>query len=361
MTQPADLMRAAVLATPAYQVVDASGMIKLDAMENPYRWPASDLQAAWLEHLSKAALNRYPDPTARELLPLLRRTQGIPDTAGCLLGNGSDELIQMLILAIQGSGRPVMAPTPSFVMYEVLARACGVPFVGVPLAADLGLDVPAMQAALAEHQPALVFLAYPNNPTGVLYPAEQITAVLAANPGITVIDEAYAPFSSHSFLPQVGHPPGLMVMRTFSKLGLAGLRLGYLAATPAWIDALDRLRLPYNINTLTQLSAAFALQHQARLQQQADQLCEQRSLLQAALHALPGVRQVIPSQANFILFQVRAGQGTATYQALRDAGILIKNMSHPNGGPLQDYLRVTVGTPEENQAFLRALANHAGV
>ena len=350
---PDALMRPEVLAQPAYQVADASGMIKLDAMENPHPWPG-ELEDAWLEALRDPQLNRYPDAGAAALEQKIREAHGVPPAAGLLLGNGSDELIQILVMAVAASGRPILAPEPTFVMYGVLARALGVPFVGVPLNADFTLDSQAMHAALAEHDPAVVFLAYPNNPTGTLDDADTVRRIVEANPGVTVVDEAYAPFAAHSFLPEVGQHDGLMVMRTVSKLGLAGARLGYLAASPAWIDALDRLRLPYNINTLTQRSVAFALAHGGALDAQARGIIEERARLSEALAATTGVEQVFSSQANFVLFRVREGQGHATFAALREAGILIKDVgrAHPL---LADCLRVTVGRPDENAAFLDAL------
>jgi histidinol-phosphate aminotransferase len=353
MTRPADLMRPEVLAQPAYAVADATGMIKLDAMENPFPWPG-ELEGSWLEALRGTELNRYPDAGGDAVKAAIRSAHGIPDTAGCLLGNGSDELIQILVTAVQSSGRPVLAPVPTFVMYEVLARAAGVPFAGVPLNDDFELDVPALFRALEAYRPAIVFLAFPNNPTGRMYDPGLVAELVAANPGLTVIDEAYAPFSSHSFLSQAGSVPGLMVMRTLSKLGLAGLRLGYLAAAPEWVDALDRLRLPYNINSLTQRSVLFALAHAGVLDEQARILRVQRRRVSDTLASLPGVRRVIPSDANFILFEVAPGLGTAVFGALRDAGILIKDVGRA-GGRLCDHLRVTIGTPEENGAFLAVL------
>ena len=354
MSRPSDLMRPEVLERSAYVVADATGLIKLDAMENPFPWPG-ELEAAWLEDLRGVELNRYPDPGGRAVTAAIRTAHGLPESAGCLLGNGSDEIIQILITAVQGSGRPVLAPVPTFVMYEVLARAAGVPFVGVPLAPDFDLDAPAMLRALEEHRPALLFLAFPNNPTGRLYDPGLVEELVAANPGVTVIDEAYAPFASRSFLSRAGSPVGLMVMRTLSKMGLAGLRLGYLAASPDWIDALERLRLPYNVNSLTQRSVLFALEHGRVLERQAQLLREQRSRVSAALASLPGIRRVIPSQANFLLFQVPPAQGRRVFESLRASGVLIKDVGH-SGGLLADHLRVTVGAPEENDAFLEALS-----
>lgn len=355
MSRPIDLMRPNVLAQPAYSVADARGMIKLDAMENPYPWPGM-LQQQWLNSLGNLELNRYPDPSAQDLVQLLRETHGIPGDAGCILGNGSDELIQMLIMAVGGSSRPIVAPLPSFVMYEVLARTLGAEFIGVPLQDDFALDMPALERVLLERRPALLFLAHPNNPTGLCYPESEVMRLIKLNPGVTVIDEAYAPFTDRSFLPLVGGYPNLMVMRTLSKLGLAGLRLGYLAATREWTDALERLRLPYNINTLTQHSARFALEHRAALEDQARTIRCERDRLTEALGRLPVVARVFPSEANFLLFRVKDGQADELFYGLRERGVLIKNVSR-QGGLLADCLRVTVGSPEENTAFLDALGS----
>ncbi len=351
--RPEDLMRPEVLAQPAYAVADATGLLKLDAMENPWPWPG-ELEAAWLEALSEPELNRYPDAAARDLAARVRAVEAVPEGAGLMFGNGSDELIQILIQAVAGSGRPVIAPEPGFVMYGVLARALGVPFRGVSLRPDFSLDLEALLAAIREEQPAIVFLAHPNNPTGRLEDPATVQAVIEANPGITVVDEAYAPFAGHSFMPRAGSTAGLLVMRTVSKLGLAGTRLGYLAAEPAWIDALDRLRLPYNINTLTQRSVRFALDHRDVLDGQARAIVAERERLLQALEALGGVTSVVPSQANFVLFRVHEGQGPAVFAGLRERGVLIKDVgrAHPL---LADHLRVTVGRPEDNDRFLEAL------
>ena len=337
----------------AYAVPSAAGLIKLDAMENPHAWPAA-LTQPWLDALSGAALNRYPDPGARALLPVLRAALHIPDTADVLLGNGSDELIQMLILAIARPGAVVLAPEPTFVMYRLIAHWLGVRFIGVPLRTDdFGLDRAAMLSAIHRHQPALVFLAYPNNPTGNLFAQDDVLAILDAAPGAVVLDEAYAPFATASFLDQVGSRPGLLVMRTLSKAGLAGLRLGILAGPAAWITQIDKVRLPYNINVLTQITAEVALRHPAVWQDQAAAIRAERATLAARLAALPGIK-VYPSEANFLLFRVPAGQGTAIHDALHRGGVLIKSLDggHP---ALRDCLRVTVGTPVENARFLEVM------
>lgn len=342
-----------VRALSAYSVADASGLIKLDAMENPYAWPA-ELKEQWLACMRDIDVNRYPDPKATQLKALLRETLTVPESVELLLGNGSDELIQLLILAIGGPGSVVFAPEPSFAMYALVARATGRRFESVALdEADFSLRLDATLAVIREQQPALIFIAYPNNPTGNLFAAEQLKAVIDAASGVVVVDEAYAPFAGKSFFSELGKRPNLLVLRTVSKLGLAGLRLGVLVGAPAWIEQLDKLRLPYNLNVLTQKSAEFALSHYAVFEQQTRQIIRDRGDLYARLTAMDGV-QVWPSDANFLLVRAARGKGTATMEALRARGVLVKNL-HGASPALDDCLRITVGTPDENAALLTAL------
>lgn len=349
-------LRKEILAMTAYSVADAEGYIKLDAMENPYGWP-EDLQNLWLETLRHCPLNRYPDPEARRLTQTLRVHDGIPDTLPVLLGNGSDEIIQMLLMALP-PGACVLSPTPGFVMYRQISQSLGLDYIGVALnASDFALDLPAMLAAIERHRPAIIFIAYPNNPTGNLFNAEALHQIIQAADGLVVIDEAYAPFANASFIDQLGRYPHLMVMRTVSKLGLAGLRLGYLTGHPTLIEQLNKIRLPYNINSLTQLSAAFALSHRTVFDQQTQAICAGRTWMLAQLNAIAGIT-AYPSAANFILFKTGMGLADRLYADLKRQGVLIKNLN-PQGGLLQDCLRVTIGTDDENQTFIRALQNSA--
>jgi len=345
-------IRPEIRALSAYHVPDAAGLVKLDAMENPYGWP-EDMLASWLERLRGVGLNRYPDPDARQLKQCLRSALDLPSDMGLLLGNGSDELIQMIAMAVAGPGRVVLAPEPTFVMYRMIASYVGMGYVGVPLRDDFSLDAPAMLAAIAERRPALVFLAYPNNPTGNLFDAEAIHEIIQACPGLVVVDEAYHAFCHASFMNALADYDNLLVMRTLSKIGLAGLRLGLLVGASGWLSEINKLRLPYNINSLTQVSAAFALEHGQVIDGQTEKICADREQLLKEMRGL-GAITVYPSQANFILFRVPAGRAAVVHRALQDAGVLIKNL---NGGHqlLCDCLRVTVGKPAENAAFLTAL------
>lgn len=351
-------VRPEIAALSAYQVADATGMIKLDAMENPYSWP-EDLTEAWLERLRGAALNRYPDPQARQLKSRLQATMGIPEQAGVLLGNGSDELIQMIALTVGLPGRVVLSVEPGFVMYRLIAAVAGMTYVGVDLRSDdFSLDLAAVVTAMRKYEPAVVFLACPNNPTGNLFDPESIQEVIAQAPGLVVIDEAYAPFTDFSFMPRAGAHANVLVMRTVSKMGLAGLRLGYLAGPRSWITQIDKARLPYNINVMTQISADFALANLSEFESQTERIRMQRARLQEALRAV-GSLTVFPSEANFILFRTRPGQADRIHAELKKRGILIKNLSQ-SAGVLRDCLRVTVGLPEENDAFVDAL-RHMGL
>lgn len=346
-------IRPAIRALSAYHVADASGLIKLDAMENPYQWPQGLVQE-WLACLQTAELNRYPDPDAAVLTQQLRTSMQVPAGMGVLLGNGSDEIIQMLALAVAEPGRVILAPEPTFVMYRMIAAFTDMQFEGVALNDDFGLDMDAMLAAIQQHQPALVFLAFPNNPSGNLFDAQQVRDIIQACPGLVIVDEAYHAFCGDSFMPVLGEYPNLLVMRTLSKMGLAGLRLGLLAGAPAWIEQINKVRLPYNINVLTQLSAAFALKHQAVMEEQTQAICSAREQLLSDMRALSGIT-VYPSCANFILFRTALKHAGDVFNALKSRGVLIKNMDGSHA-QMKDCLRVTVGTPEQNQAFMAALA-----
>ena len=348
------LVRRELRELTAYQVPDAGELIKLDAMENPYPWPA-DLVAAWLEELRGVALNRYPDPQAAALKSRLRTTLGVPEAAAVILGNGSDELIQMIIQAVAAPGRVILAPEPTFVMYRQIAAVAGLRFAGVPLQADFALDVEAMLATIDACQPAAIFLACPNNPTGNLFERDAMAAIMARAPGLVVVDEAYAPFTDTSYLSELESPGGnLLVLRTLSKTGFAGLRLGLLAGPQDWLAEIEKTRLPYNISTLNQVTGEFALRHYPVFAGQAAALRADRDALVTRLQQLPGL-SVYPSAANFILFRTPGGRAPTVYAGLKSRGILIKNLDG-SAPALADCLRVTVGRPEENRAFVEALA-----
>ena len=349
----ANTIRPEIRADAPYHVSESSGLIKLDAMENPYQLPLA-LREELGRRLADAVLNRYPVPTYASLKQKLRARMGVPAGYDLILGNGSDELIAIMASAISGPGhRPViMAPVPAFVMFARTAMLAGVEFVGVPLRPDLSLDKEAMLAAIARHKPALVFLAYPNNPTGNLFDAGDMVDIIGAlgKTGIAVVDEAYSPFARTSFMARLPEFENMVVMRTVSKMGLAGIRLGYMAAAPALLEQFEKVRPPYNVNVLTQIAAEFALDHIDVLDQQAAQIIDARSELFAALNGLPGVT-VYPSAANFLLVRVPDADGVCA--KLVESGVLVRNVSKMHG-MLANCIRVTVSTPVENSAFLDA-------
>lgn len=355
MTAPLDRalaqIRPDVRAAHAYVVQPSHGVLKMDAMENPYRLPP-ELQQKLGERLGAVALNRYPAERTAELARALARHAGVGDEVGVTLGNGSDELIGLLSIAVARTGASVLAPVPGFVMYEAFARQQRLDFIGVPLRADdFQLDEPAMLAAIEQHQPALIYLAYPNNPTATLWDAAVIERIAKAAPGLVVMDEAYQPFASQDSLALMARQPNVLVMRTMSKFGLAGVRIGYLLGAAALVDQIEKLRPPYNISVLNAEAALFALEHADVYAAQAAELRQQRERLFAALQALPGVSPW-PSQGNMILARVQ--DAAATFAALKARGVLIKNVSamHPL---LANCLRFTVGTPDENTRLLAEL------
>lgn len=363
------IIRPDVRALAVYHVPDASGFLKLDAMENPYvLGPA--LQASLGACLADVALNRYPVPSYLTLKAKICVHMGVPPGFDVVLGNGSDELIAMVSVACARPGAKVLAPVPGFVMYAMSAQLSGLEFIGVPLQPDFSLDLPAMLAAITLHRPAITYLAYPNNPTGALFDAAAMVTILQAvgDTGVVIVDEAYQPFAQTSFMPRLAEFDNLIVMRTVSKLGLAGIRLGYMSGNAALLAEFDKVRPPYNINVLTQCAAEFALDQTAILDAQAALLRAERTRLAAALAALPGLT-VFPSDANFILVRVgHAGPDTSSTTApiaqqtandvfakLLERKILIKNVGKIHA-LLHNCLRITVSTPQENAVLLAALA-----
>ena len=345
----AAVVRPEIQALAPYAVAKAQGMVKLDAMENPYALPAgvrTRLDAA----LARVPVNRYPDGGADEAKTALAHALGIAQEQGVLLGNGSDELIQIIASALARPGATMLAPEPSFVMYRMNAIFAGMRFVGVPLAKDFGLDSAATLAAIERERPTLVYLAYPNNPTGNLFAASDIEAVLGATRGLVVVDEAYYAFADASFLPRVSEFANLLVLRTLSKVGMAGIRLGYAVAAPAWVAQLNKLRQPYNVNALTQAAVVALLADTAWIAEQAAAIRAARARLEAELGQLPGTT-VFPTRTNFVVIRVADANGV--FEGLKARRILVKNLHgwHPL---LANCLRITVGTPRENDLLLAA-------
>jgi histidinol-phosphate aminotransferase len=343
-------LRADVQGMHAYAVQPSAGFVKVDTMENPFRLPPA-LRRALGERLAEVALNRYPAERNDELRAALARHAEMPEGCELMLGNGSDELISLLTLAADVPGNVILAPLPGFVMYEMAAKLQGIRFVGVPLTPDFELDAPAMLAAVREHRPALVYIAYPNNPTANLWDDAVIDAIIEAAPGLVVIDEAYQPFAARDSRERLRRHDHVLLMRTMSKFGLAGVRIGYLMGRRALVAEIDKLRPPFNVSVLNCEAALFALEHADEYARQAATIRAEREQMQRALATLPGVRGY-PSEANMIL--VRVPDAKRVFEGMRARGVLVKNVSglHPL---LANCLRVTVGTPDENPKTLAAL------
>jgi len=350
----ADLIRPNVQSLKAYQVESFSGAIQLHANENPFP-PSGELMALFRDCLQEIQLNRYPDPECRKLKQALSRKTGVPEE-NLVIGNGSDELIQLLLQIFCGGGDRVAFPDPAFGMYSIIARGMGLEPRPFPLDDRWSLQAGPLLGHMADCRAKILFLGYPNNPTGNCFAEAEIQKVIENFPGIVVVDEAYYDFSKTSFLSQMNGHNNLIVLRSLSKIGLAGLRIGYGIADPFIIQQLNKVRLPYNANTLSQTFAEKVLQNFTLVQTQIDRIIEERRKLYQALSKIDSLT-VFPSDANFILFRARQG-ADAVFNHLREKGILVRNLSgHPR---LSGCLRVTIGSPEENDRFLAQIAVLSG-
>ena len=348
--RPDQIIRPEILELSAYHVPPATGMIKLDAMENPYPLPLV-IRDEIAQLTANAPVNRYPDASATQLKATLRQALAISDEMDILLGNGSDEIIQIIAMALARPGAVLMSVEPAFVMFRMIAAFANIQYFGIPLQKDFSLDLETMLVAIAEYKPAVIFLAYPNNPTGNLFDPAAILTIIQATSGIVVVDEAYHAFADVSFMDKLTQHPNLLLMRTLSKSGLAGLRLGLLIGRPEWLVQLEKVRLPYNIGIMTQLIAEKVLHHTAVLSAQAEAIKLERTKMRAFLGTIANI-EVYPSDANFILFRIHAA--SQIFQALKQRKILIKNLDGTHQ-LLENCLRVTVGTPDENAQFCTTL------
>lgn len=358
LTSALQRIRPDVRAMHAYGVQGSEGLLKMDAMENPFGLPPV-LQAALGERLGALPLNRYPGAGTAQLQQALARYVDLPAGCSVVLGNGSDELISLLSLACAQPGAQVLAPVPGFVMYAMSAQLQGLGFVGVPLTPDFELDEAAMLDAIARHRPAITYIAYPNNPTATLWSesvVQRIVDAVAAVGGIVAMDEAYQPFASRTWLDRIRAEPArnghVLLMRTLSKFGLAGVRLGYLVGPAALVAEIDKVRPPYNISVLNCEAALFALEHADVFAAQAAELRSQRERLISALRAMPGIEKCWDSQANMVL--VRVADAARAHAGMVARKVLVKNVStmHPL---LAQCLRLTVGSADDNARMLAAL------
>lgn len=333
------IVRKDVAGLRAYNAKEIPCRVKLDANESPYGFDES------LRAVRRIKTNRYPDPEAKELKRLLSVDLGV--SPECILqGNGSDELIYYLIATFGGS---VLFPVPTFSMYGIIAQALGEKRLPVPLDGDFDIDIEKTLAAIKKERPKIIFLSSPNNPTGNCYSAEKILRIIEASKGIVVVDEAYQPFSSKAgFAPMLADYERLVIMRTLSKIGLAALRLGFIIASPDIIAEVNKVRLPFNVNSLSQAVAADTMKKKVRMNDVIRKIVSERDRLFKGMSEIPAVRP-FSSEANFILFRV--DRAAAVHSSLLEKGVLVRNLDEA----VEGCLRVTVGTPEDNNAFLKAL------
>ncbi len=340
------LIKPSVRKLAAYHVDETRVRIKLDAMENPFPLPL-ELRQEIADVVKDARINLYPDPSAQELREAIATLWGM-DPERMMLGNGSDELIQAIILAFGG---PVLTPVPSFAMYELTARALSQTVVTVPLGKNFELDADKVIKKAKASKARVIFLACPNNPTGNRFVSDAVRKILDSVKAAVVIDEAYYSFSGKSWVPLLDEYPNMIILRTLSKIGFAGLRIGVLAASKPIIAELNKIRLPYNINMLSQTAAVTALRHSDAIDEQISLLISEREKLYNDLSRMQGVT-AYPSETNFIMIRT-ASDASVIHKKLKQTGILIKNLNRP--GSLKNCLRVTIGTPEENKEFLKTL------
>ena len=349
---PLSVIREDIKSLSGYHVQDASNMIKLDAMENPFSLP-KEIYQQWIERLSEISINRYPNPKASGVELRLRTHLSLDESYGVLFGNGSDELIQILMTALAKPGAKVLTVEPGFVMYRMIAQFCGLEYSAVDLSEDFSLDFKALKNAIIEHQPELIFLAQPNNPTGNLFDEQQLIELIELSEGLFVLDEAYTDFTDFDGLKLLERYENLLVMRTFSKTGLAGLRLGYMVGAQEIIRELNKIRLPYNINVLTQGLAEVVLENFDFLKVQTEKIRSLREALSTELKAISYI-EVLPSEANFVTVRLLFCHVPEVANKLKEQGVLIKVLhgSHPL---LENCLRLTVGNEYENEILIKAL------
>ena len=345
-----ELIKSEIRELYPYKVDDTCCAIKLDANENPYPLPA-ELKDKVRNALNEVSLNRYPDPYAGELKGLISRWLSIPEEC-LMLGNGSDELIQAILIATSWGSPTVIVPSPTFSMYKITGLAVGHRILEIPLDESFDIDPAAIIDACRRERAKVVFLSTPNNPTGNRFSDDKVLEVVKGSHALVVVDEAYGDFSGKTLIPYLKENMNLIILRTLSKIGMAGLRVGIMAANPDLLNELDKVRLPYNINSLSQTAAAVVLNNMDAINGQIATIISERERVYRALKGLDGVTPY-PSDANFILFKVRDADDL--HKRLIEKGILIKNLNR--AGRLENCMRVTVGTLDENNALLDAIKN----
>ncbi len=332
-----------------YQPHLYENVVKLDANENPYPFPA-ELRERIFAAVSGETFSRYPDPTADELRREIAAYTGV-DYRHIIAGNGSDELILLLLQTFAGPCKRVLIPVPTFAMYHIHSRITGSMPVHLPMDEAYNVPVAEVLREMAHPDTRVTFLVTPNNPTGNCIPLATIEHILEHSAGLVVVDEAYIEFGGRTVVPLLAKHNNLVILRTFSKAALAGLRIGYLLAGPEVVGELLKVKQPYNTDNFSQLAATVALRNWSLIEAQIAQIVAERTRLTAEMTGLDGIT-VYPSEANFILFKPPQ-PADEVHKRLLDAGILVRNLGGAPG--LANCLRVTIGQKEENDLFLANL------
>lgn len=343
------IARNEILSLKPYKAQPRDYPVVLDANESPYPLPAN-IKNAIEKNIDSIAFNRYPDPEGKRLKSLLSKFHNV-DVENIVLGNGSDELILYLICAFSQRGYKVLYPVPTFSMYGIISQSLGQKKIEIPLNEKFDIDDERIIETAKKQKVSLIFFSYPNNPTGNCFSKKKIINILDNYDGITVIDEAYGDFSGKSFLNLVPKYKNLIISKTFSKIGLSSLRLGYLIANRDIAEIVEKVRLPFNVNSFSQGCGEIFLQKRKTVNKLIKKIINGRKFLYEELKKIKSLK-VFPSEANFILFKAK-DNSDAIHNELKKRGISIRNLNNP--GLLQDCLRVTVGTEKENRLFVKEL------
>ncbi len=334
-----------------YEIVSAEGLAKLDAMENPYEFLAN-ISFEKFSDKKVVSLNRYPNSYCNNTKDIIKKSFSLNSNIDLAFGNGSDELIQMICLAFLKEGNKVLAPTPSFSMYERITKIVGLEFISVPLANDFNLNTEDIKKAIERSDPAIIFLAYPNNPTGNVWDEECIVEIIKSTNSLVVIDEAYFPFSKKTLVNLIDKYENIIILRTFSKIGLAGVRFGYAIGNEELISIINRMRLPFNINSMSQNVINVVLKNLEKFNFYVEEIIQARKELFSRMLSMKGI-EAYESHGNFILFRLLDKDPGEVFNSLCELGVLVKDVSDESG--LKNCLRVTVGNESENSIFISSL------
>ncbi len=331
-----------------YEAHVVAGNVKLDANENPFPWPEGMKEELFSKEV---AFNRYPDGKAQMLRDEIACYNGV-NTEEVLLGNGSDELIQVTLHTFGGPGRSLMIHPPTFGMYAAAATITGTNLVEVPLVEGIKMDLKTMlEKSSTDESIKVIIICNPNNPTGSLFPQEEILELVRRTKALVVVDEAYVEFAGESLIREINNYPNLLIMRTFSKaFGMAALRLGYVIGNEELINCLNKVRQPFNVNSFSQQAGIVALKYESEYKKQIEIIKQEMQILYNGMNKIPNLK-VLPTKANFILLQPE--EPSIWADKLSSKGFSIRNLGDLPG--LGQSLRMSSGTPEQNRAFLQAV------